>query len=103
MIKRNAMAIAQFLEQHEAVKRVLYPGLPSHPQYEIIKQQQHGFGSIITFNCIGNRTQSNLILQNVRVYLYINIFSVVISKCKNHSPLLFYNYSEHKVESIYIG
>ena len=75
-MKSNAMAIAQFLDQHEAVKRVLYPGLPSHPQYEIIKQQQHGFGSMITFFCIGNRTQSNLILQNVRIcvsllsYLY---------------------------------
>jgi cystathionine beta-lyase/cystathionine gamma-synthase len=47
------MAIAMFLEEHKAVSKVLYPGLPSHPQYELAKEQQHGFGAMITFYCIG--------------------------------------------------
>ena len=62
---RNAYAIALFLESHEAVTKVLYPGLPSHPQHEIAKRQQHGFGAMITFYCIGGRDQSAAVLQNV--------------------------------------
>ncbi|KAK4527242.1 hypothetical protein GAYE_SCF37G5164 [Galdieria yellowstonensis] len=45
----NAMKIAATLEKHPKVKKVLYPGLKSHPQHEIAKSQQHGFGGMITF------------------------------------------------------
>ena len=64
---RNALAIAMFLEQHDAVAKVSYPGLKSHPQYELAKRQQHGFGAMITFYCVGGREQSSAILQNVSV------------------------------------
>src|SRR5579862_7763832 len=46
----NGMAIARFLENHPKVKRVLYPGLPSHPQHEIARKQQRGFGAMISFD-----------------------------------------------------
>jgi cystathionine beta-lyase/cystathionine gamma-synthase len=46
----NGMAIARFLEDHPKVKRVLYPGLPSHAQYEIARKQQRGFGAMISFD-----------------------------------------------------
>ena len=62
---RNALAIALFLEDHKAVSKVLYPGLASHPQHAIAKRQQHGFGAMITFYCVGGREQSRVILQNV--------------------------------------
>ena len=64
---RNAYAIALYLESHPAVRRVAYPGLPSHPQHELAKRQQHGFGSMITFYAKGGRTESATILQNVRL------------------------------------
>jgi cystathionine gamma-lyase len=64
---RNALAIAMFLESHSAVRRVAFPGLPSHPQHELAKKQQHGFGAMITFYCKGGRSQSAAFLQNVRV------------------------------------
>ena len=63
---RNAYALALFLENHAAVRRVVYPGLPSHPQHELAKRQQHGFGSMITFYCHGGRKEAAVILQNVR-------------------------------------
>jgi len=44
----NAMAIAQRLEAHPAVKQVIYPGLASHPQHELAKRQMHGFGGMIS-------------------------------------------------------
>jgi len=62
---RNAYAIALFLENHAAVGRVLYPGLPSHPQHDIAKKQQHGFGAMITFYCKGGLKQASIFLENV--------------------------------------
>jgi len=44
----NALAIAQRLEAHPAVKQVIYPGLPSHPQHELAKRQMHGFGGMVS-------------------------------------------------------
>lgn len=46
----NGMTIARYLEDHPKVQRVLYPGLPSHPQYEIARKQQRGFGAMISFD-----------------------------------------------------
>ncbi|WP_410766220.1 trans-sulfuration enzyme family protein [Haloferax sp. DFSO60] len=47
--EENAMEIARFLESHEAVTRVLYPGLASHPQHELAARQQSGFGGVLSF------------------------------------------------------
>jgi len=44
----NALALAQWLETHPAIDKVLYPGLASHPQYALAKQQMYGFGGIVT-------------------------------------------------------
>ena len=49
----NAEALAQWLEQQEAVERVYYPGLPSHPQHELAKKQQSRFGGIVAFEVKG--------------------------------------------------
>jgi cystathionine gamma-synthase len=49
----NAQAIAVFLAQHPAVRRVYYPGLVSHPQHEVAKAQQSGFGAIVSFELHG--------------------------------------------------
>jgi cystathionine beta-lyase/cystathionine gamma-synthase len=46
----NALALAEFLSTHPAVKRVLYPGLPGHPQFELAKRQMRGFGGMLSFD-----------------------------------------------------
>lgn len=46
--ERNALAVAEFLEQHAAVERVVYPGLPSHPQYDLARRQMSCFGGMIS-------------------------------------------------------
>ena len=43
----NAQAIAEFLEAHNKVEKVTYPGLPSHPQHNIAKAQMDGFSGMI--------------------------------------------------------
>jgi cystathionine gamma-synthase len=45
----NARRIAEYLESHQAVEQVLYPGLPSHPGHEIAKRQMRDFGGMISF------------------------------------------------------
>jgi cystathionine gamma-synthase len=49
----NAMKVARFLEEHPAVERVFYPGLESHPQHELAKQQMRGFGGVLSFSLVG--------------------------------------------------
>jgi cystathionine beta-lyase len=44
----NAMILAQWLSQHPKVNRVIYPGLPSHPQHALAKKQMRGFGGMIS-------------------------------------------------------
>ncbi|HEU5480171.1 MAG TPA: PLP-dependent transferase, partial [Candidatus Tumulicola sp.] len=46
---RNAQIVAEFLEAHDGVARVYYPGLPSHPQHELAKRQMSGFGGMLSF------------------------------------------------------
>lgn len=50
---KNAQAVAEFLEQHDEVEQVYYPGLPSHPQYELAKRQMSGFGGMVSFTLRG--------------------------------------------------
>jgi O-succinylhomoserine sulfhydrylase len=45
----NAMQLAQWLEAHPSIEKVFYPGLVSHPQHELAKRQQSGFGGIVSF------------------------------------------------------
>src|SRR3979490_277227 len=63
---RSGRIVARFLAEHKRVKRVFYPGLPDHPQYELAKQQMGGFGSMITFET-GSLNNAKKMLRRVRV------------------------------------
>ena len=52
---RTAEALARFLEEHPKVTRVLYPGLPSHPQYELAKRQMAKGGTVVAFDVAGDK------------------------------------------------
>ena len=62
----NGMAIAKHLASHPKVKRVLYPGLPSHPQHEVAKRQQRGFGAMLSFD-LGGLEPARRLLNNVKL------------------------------------
>jgi len=47
--EQTAIALAEFLCEHPEVERVIYPGLPSHPQHEVAARQMHGFGGMLSF------------------------------------------------------
>jgi cystathionine beta-lyase/cystathionine gamma-synthase len=49
--EENALAVASFLESHNKVEKIIYPGLPSHPQHELAKQQMDNYSGMISFRC----------------------------------------------------
>src|SRR5699024_11608629 len=55
---QNALKVAEFLETHSQVKKVYYPGLPSHPQYELAQTQMRGMGGIVSFELEGGKEAS---------------------------------------------
>lgn len=61
----NAMQVAQWLEKQPAVKRVYYPGLASHPQHELAKQQMpRGFGGMVSFELAGGKDAAWKVIDN---------------------------------------
>ena len=64
----NALEIAQFLENQDQVERVWYPGLPSHPQHELCKQQMKSGGGIVTFTLKGGLEESRRFLERVDLF-----------------------------------
>ena len=64
--QKNAFKIAEWLKTKSAVTRVIYPGLPDHPGYEIMKKQARGFGSMLTFQ-LESREFALSVLEKVRM------------------------------------
>ena len=62
----NAMGLAEYLASHPKVTAVYYPGLPSHPQHALAKQQMRGFGGLISFQ-LGSLERARTVLNNVRL------------------------------------
>ncbi|HXG54027.1 MAG TPA: cystathionine gamma-synthase [Vicinamibacterales bacterium] len=62
----NGQLLAEFLEAHPRVKQVIYPGLPSHPQYELAKRQMRGFGGMLSFD-VGSFEEARRICNSVRL------------------------------------
>lgn len=65
---KNAMAIAEFLEKHPKVQKVIYPGLKSHPQHEVARSQMSGFGGMMSFYIKGGLAEARTFLENVKIF-----------------------------------
>ena len=63
----NALELAHWLEQQTAVKRVFYPGLESHPQHELAKSQQSGFGGLLSFELNGGKKAGWKLIDETRM------------------------------------
>jgi cystathionine gamma-lyase/cystathionine beta-lyase/cystathionine gamma-lyase/homocysteine desulfhydrase len=62
----NGLALAEFLAGHPAVERVLYPGLPDHPQHELAKSQMRGFGGMLSFD-VGTLENARRVCNRVKL------------------------------------
>ena len=65
---KNAQLLAEYLEKHPKVEKVLYPGLPSHPQYDIIKQQMTGFGGMLSVLIKGGEEESKRVINSLTLF-----------------------------------
>jgi cystathionine beta-lyase/cystathionine gamma-synthase len=63
---RNGRAVAAFLDEHPKIQKVYYPGLQSHPQFEIASRQQKGFGGMVAFET-GSLENAKRVLENVKL------------------------------------
>jgi cystathionine gamma-lyase len=78
---QNALKVAQFLEKHSRVEKVLYPGLPSHPQYELAKKQTTGSAGIVSFYVKGGIRESRQFMENLHIFALAESLGGVESLC----------------------
>ena len=65
--QESAMKVAKYLEKHPKIEWVKYPGLESHPQYQLAKKQMSGFGTMMSFEVKGGITAGELLMNNVKL------------------------------------
>jgi len=64
----NAQTIAEALDRHPSVRRVVYPGLSNHPQHELARRQMSGFGGMVTVELARDLAGSRRVLERVRLF-----------------------------------
>jgi cystathionine gamma-synthase len=65
----NALAVARFLANHPQIETVYYPGLETHPGYEVARKQMGEFGGMVSFRVLGGRTRALDVASNVRLFI----------------------------------
>ncbi|HEY1011392.1 MAG TPA: cystathionine gamma-synthase [Herpetosiphonaceae bacterium] len=66
--ERNAQAVARFLNEHTAVEQVIYPGLPSHPQHALAREQMSGFGGMISLILRGGEAAAHKMVTKTKLF-----------------------------------
>ena len=66
--QRGAMALARFLSTHPRIEKVYYPGLETHPQHALAKQQQRGFGAMLSIDVYGGRPAVEKVLAKLKLF-----------------------------------
>jgi methionine-gamma-lyase len=79
----NAMQVAKFLEAHPKVKRVVYPGLSSHPQHDLAQQQMKNFSGMLTFQVEEGQRAAQVLAERLEIWHY----AVSLG---HHRSLIFY-------------
>lgn len=92
--EENAFKVAKWLEQHPKVKKVLYPGLLSHPQHELAKKQMSNFSGMITFQVENGNDMAVQLSKKLKIIHY----AVSLG---HHRSLIFYLASKDLQESTF--
>ncbi|MDR1454237.1 MAG: PLP-dependent aspartate aminotransferase family protein [Tannerella sp.] len=66
--QKNALDIARYLERHPKAGRVIYPGLKSHPQHDLIRSQTTGYGGVLSFEIKGSVTDAEHFLESLKIF-----------------------------------
>ncbi len=93
--EENGRAVAEFLATHAKVKKIFYPGLKSHPQYELAVRQQKGFGSMMAIE-LGSREAVELFLKSIKLFLNAESLGGVESLASNSATTTHASLSEER-------
>lgn len=92
--EENALKVATFLESHPKIERVIYPGLPSHPQYELAKRQMNNFSGMLTFRVKNGSEQARVFAERLQIIHY----AVSLG---HHRSLIFYMNSKDLLQTTF--
>ncbi|KTG08649.1 cystathionine gamma-synthase [Haloprofundus marisrubri] len=83
----NARELAQWLDDHEAVDRVYYPGLDSHPQHDVAAAQMDDFGGMLSFEFDGTLEEASAVVSNTEVFTLAESLGGVESLIEQPAPM----------------
>ena len=83
----NAHAVAEFLESHPQVEKITYPGLPSHPQYLIAKEQMDGFSGMISFELKDGIPAGKTLMNSVKLCSLAESLGAVETMITHHATM----------------
>jgi cystathionine gamma-lyase len=83
----NALAIAKYLETQSTIKKVIYPGLPSHPQHEIAKKQMSSFGGMVCCELNGGIKEASQFVKDLNIFTLAESLGGVESLVELPAPM----------------
>jgi cystathionine gamma-synthase len=83
----NALLLAEYLDKHPKVERVMYPGLPSHPQHEIARRQMSTFGGMLSFCLKGGFDEAYKVVNSVKIFTQATSLGSVESLIEHRAPI----------------
>lgn len=87
---KNSLAIAKFLQQHPKIEKVWYPGLKSHPDFDLAQKQMNGFGGVITFSLKASEKITSKFIDSLKIPYIATNFGGPQSLIEQHAILTFY-------------
>ncbi|MGD9489285.1 MAG: PLP-dependent aspartate aminotransferase family protein [Calditrichaceae bacterium] len=101
--QHNAFLVAKFLQFHPKVERVWFPGLTTHPQYEIAKKQMSGFGGMVSFEIKGGRKAGELLMNSVELFTLAVSLGDVDSLIEHPASMTHSTYSADELKEVGIS
>ena len=99
----NAIEIASRLEQHSGIEKVRYPGLKSHPDHKLAKEQLNGFGTIISFDIKGNAGVADSVCANINLIQHATSLGAVESTMERRAAVPGQEHLPHTLLRLSVG
>lgn len=99
----NARKVAEFLDNHDMVEKVLYPGLKSHPGHEIAKKQMKDFGGMMSFNVRGGFESGKMLMNSVKLISLATSLGNVDSLIQHSASMSHSSMSKEEREAVGIA
>jgi len=98
--EKNAFVVARFLAQHPAVEAVYYPGLETHHNHDVAKNQMSGFGGVVSFKIKGGEVEANIFFKRLRVFVLADSLGGVESLANYSTRMTHEHFPSHLKKKI---